>query len=137
VEERRFRVGSVVEWIAAAVAVMTLVWLVSVPVQRMLGPRVEASIDEPTPRPAGVPASATGVPVLLLLDGREIRHGELHTRLTQLLPDDLVDGPIIRSTGEFGDRHTRVYRVNGSRFYVVCERAEREGPMRVAGIYVP
>lgn len=136
-EERSFRVGSFLEWIAAAAGVIALVWLISVPVQRVLGPRVEASIDMSPPLPAGVPAGATGVPVMLLLDGREIRHGELHSRLTQLLPDDLIDGPVIRSTGEFGDRHTRSYRVNGMKFYVVCERAEPEGPMRIAGLYLP
>ena len=37
---------------------------------------------------------------------------------------------------EFGERMTCAYVVEGSRLYVVCERAERGGPMRVAGIYV-
>jgi hypothetical protein len=137
VEERRFRIGSFFEWIAAAGGVAVLVWLISVPVQRVIGPRVEASIDAPAPLPPGVPGNATNVPVVLMLDGREVRLGELHTRLVQMLPDKLVEGPIVRSNGEFGERHTRAYVVNGLKFYVVCERTEPGGPLRVAGIYLP
>ena len=136
-EERRFRVGSFFEWLAAASGVAALVWLISVPVQRLIGPQVEASIDAPAPLPQGVPAGAANVPVMLLLDGREIRVGELHTRLVHLLPDKLVDGPILRSTGDMGERHTRAYVINGMKFYVVCERTEPGGPLRVAGIYLP
>lgn len=136
-EERRFRVGSFFEWAAAAAGVALVGWLLSVPVQRMLGPRVEASIDAPAPLPPGVPGGAANVPVMMLLDGREIRHGDLHSRLLQLLPEKLVDGPILRSTGEFGERHTRAYVANGMRFYVVCERREPGGPLRVSGIYLP
>jgi hypothetical protein len=138
VEERRFRVGSAFEWVAAAGGVLALVWLISVPVQRVIGPRVEASlVDAPTPPPPGVPLTATSVPVILMLDGREVRHGELHSRLTQTLPEKFLDGPLIRSNGEFGERHTRVFVVNGMKFYVVCERTEQGGPMRVSGIYLP
>lgn len=136
-EERRFRVGSFLEWIAAATGVAALAWLVVVPVQRAMGPRVEASIDAPAPLPAGVPGGATNVPVVWMLDGREIRHGELHSRLVQLFPDKLLDGPVVRSAGERGERHTRAYLVNDMKFYVVCERSEPGGPMRVAGIYLP
>ena len=136
-EERRFRLGSFVEWIAAAAGVAALVWLISVPVQRLIGPRVEASIDAPEALPPGVPGDAKNVPVILLQDGREIRHGELHSRLVQVLPDRLITSPILRSNGQFGERHTRGYDVNGMRFYVVCERPEPGGPMRIAGIYLP
>jgi hypothetical protein len=74
---------------------------------------------------------------MLMLDGREIRHGELHSRLVQLLPDKLIDGEVVRSVGTFGERHTRAYQVNGMRFYVVCERDGTGGPLRVSGIYLP
>ena len=138
VEERRLRIGSLFEWFAAALGVAGVIWLLSVPVQRMIGPRVEAALmDTPTASPAGIPAGATNVPVMLLLDGREIRHGELHTRLTQVLPDRLLSGPVVRSPGDHGERQTRTYVVQGNRFYVVCERFETGGPMRLAGIYLP
>jgi hypothetical protein len=137
-EERRIRLGSLFEWIAAALGVAAVIWLISVPAQRIIGPRVEAAlVDTPPALPPGVPSGATSVPVMLLLDGREIRHGEVHTRLMQVLPDKLTSGPIVRSPGEFGERQTRTYTVSGTKFYVVCERSERGGPLRVSGIYLP
>jgi hypothetical protein len=87
--------------------------------------------------PPGVPSGATLVPVMLLLDGREVRQGDLHTRLDTVLPLRLAEGPPIVSSAQFGDRHTRAYRVNGTRVYIVCERMEPEGQMKVAGIYLP
>ena len=137
-EERRFRVGSFFEWLAAALGVGILMWVVSVPVQRLIGPGVEAApVEEPSAAPPGIPSGATSVPVMYLLDGRQIRHGELHTRLRQLVPDELLIGPVIRGQGPYGERQTRAYMVDGARFFVVCERALPGGPMRVAAIYLP
>lgn len=137
-EERRFRVSSLFEWLAAAFGVGALVWVISVPVQRVIGPGVEAApVEEPSAAPAGIPPGATSVPVMYLLDGRQIRHGELHTRLRQLLPDELLTGPVVRGEGLYGERQTRAYIVDGARFFVVCERAVPGGPMRVAAIYLP
>ncbi|MBA3271441.1 MAG: hypothetical protein H0T71_13110 [Acidobacteria bacterium] len=137
-EPRPLRIGSLVEWVVAAAAVLALIWLISVPVQRALGPRVEAAlVDAPPPLPPGVPEGATNVPVMLLLDGRVIRHGDLHARLNQLLPEKFAAGGANRSTGEFGERHTRAYVVDGVKFYVVCERMEPNGPLRIAGVYLP
>ena len=137
-EERPLRIVSFVEWVTAVIAGVALIWLISVPVERMLGPRVEAALgDAPAALPPGVPAGATSVPVMLLLDGREIRHGELHTRLHQVLPEKRANGQVHRSNGEFGERHTRSYLVDGVKFYVVCERLERGGPLRVSGVYLP
>ncbi len=137
-DERRLRIGSLFEWAAAAGGVLALTWMVSVPVQRLIGPRVEASLVEaPSGLPPGVPAGALNVPVMLLLNGREIRHGDLQTRVSALVPDKFAERPAQVSTGEFGARHTRAYSVDGVRFYVVCERAEGGGPMRVVGLYLP
>lgn len=137
-DERRLRVGSLFEWVLATLAVGSLVWVISVPVQRIIGPRVEAAlVDSANVLPPGVPAGATSVPLMLLLDGREIRQGDLRTRLTSLLPDSAAEGPAHVSTGDFGERHTRAYLVDGIRFLVVWERVERGGPMRVTGIYLP
>ena len=137
-EERRVRIGSLFEWLAAAAGVVGLIWLLSVPAQRILGPRVEAALVEtPPPLPPGVPAGAASVPVMLLLDGREVRQGELQSRLQQMLPQKLLAGPVLRSNGEFGDRQTLPYVVSGTKFYVVCERTDRGGPMRISGIYLP
>ena len=137
-EERRLRVGSVFEWLAAALAVLLLIWVVSVPIQRALGPQVEAALIEPASAlPPGVPAGATSVPVILLLDGREIRQGDLLSHVETLLPSMLAEGPPLISTGEFGERRTRSYLADGAHFYVVAERLEPGAPMRVSGIYLP
>jgi len=138
VEERRLRVGSLFEWLAAALAVVLLVWVVSVPIQRALGPQVEAAlIEPPTALPPGVPVNATSVPLILLLDGREIRQGDLMSHVDSMLPDSLAEGPPLLSTGELGERRTRAYVAESAHFYVVCERLEPGGPMKVSGIYLP
>ena len=137
-EERRLRVGSLFEWLAAALGVLLLLWVVSVPIQRALGPQVEAALIDPrSALPPGVPPNATSVPLILLLDGREIRQGDLMSHVETRLPASLTEGPPLISTGEFGERRTRAYAADSARFYVVCERLEAGGPMRVSGIYVP
>ena len=87
--------------------------------------------------PHSVPAGATSVPVLVLLDGREVRTGVLQSRLNAIVPERFADGPAHVSAGEFGERRTRAYLVEGTRFYVVFERIERSGPMRVTGVFLP
>ena len=137
-EGRRLRIAWFFEWLAAGTAVIALIWLLSVPVQRVLGPRVDAAlVDVPTGLPPGIPAGATSVPMLVLLDGREVRTGVLQSRLNAIVPDRFADGPAHVSAGEFGERRTRAYLVDGTRFYIVFERLERGGPMRVTGVYLP
>lgn len=137
-EERRLRIASLFEWLAAGVGVVALIWLLSVPVQRVLGPGVDAAlVDVPASLPPGIPAGATSVPALVLLDGREVRAGILQSRLNAIVPEKLADGPAHVSGSEFGERRTRAYLVDGTRFYVVIERLERGGPMRVTGVYLP
>jgi hypothetical protein len=137
VEERRLRIApSLLEWLAAALAVIGLVWIISGPVQRALGRRVDASLVDQKGLPPGVPAGATVVPVMLLPDGRELRQGDPHTRLEEVLPTRLANPPEV-SQGPFGARYTRSYTLAGTKFFVVCERTELNGQMKVAGIYFP
>lgn len=137
VEDRRLRVGSLLEWTVAALGVVALIWVISVPVARLTGPRVEASLVESRDGlPQGIPLGATSVPVMLLRDGRVIRLGDLETRLRQVLPDRLGEGDVRTSKGEFGERHARSYRIDGSRVHIVTERTERAGPPRITGIFV-
>jgi len=138
VEERPLRVGSLFEWLAAAAAVLVLLWVISVPVQRALGPQVEAAlIDAPNSLPPGIPATAVSVPLILLLDGREIRRGDLMSHADAVLPDKTAEGAPLVGTGELGERITRAYLVDGTQFYLVYERLEPGGAMKVAGVYLP
>ena len=135
-EERQFRiVPSIFEWVAAALAVVGLAWMLSGPVQRLLGPRAEATLVDQKALPPGVPAGATVVPVMLLPNGKELRQGDVHARLEEVLPTRLASDPQI-SEGTFGARYTRSYSLAGTKFYVVCERTEPNGPMKVSGIYL-
>jgi hypothetical protein len=124
---------------AAALGVAILIWVISVPLQRAVGPGVEAAIAEigDLASPPGVPGGSTAVPVLFLLDGRELRLGDPHSRVVALLPERLAAGPPHLSTNEFGERHTRTYVLQGTRLSIVCERTEQGGPMKVSGIYLP
>ena len=81
-DERRLRIGSLFEWTAAALGVVGLVWVLSVPLQQLSGPRVDAAlVDVREKLPPGVPSGATSVPVMLLLDGRSIKIGDLETKV--------------------------------------------------------
>jgi hypothetical protein len=137
---RRSGISALFEWGAAALCVVALMWIVSVPVQRLFRPNLQAANTDAeivNDAPRGIPAGATVVPVMLMLDGREIRQGDLHTKLDAILPAKYADGPVERSQAQFGERHTRRYIVNGVKFYVVCERSEPNGQMKVSGIYLP
>jgi hypothetical protein len=137
VEERRFHVVSLVEWAIAALGMVALVWMVSLPVKRLTSPREERALAPADRLPPGVPAGAVGVPVLLLIDGREIHLGDQDAMVRTLLPDALAAGPPHVSASEFGERLTRAYRLDGSRFFIVFERLQPDGPMLVSGVYVP
>ncbi len=139
-EERHLRVGSLFEWMAAALCAVAVLWIISVPVQRVVGPGVQAAIaeaDVSNATPPGVPAGATIVPVMLMLDGGEIRQGDLRSKVDELLPPQMASGPAVISSSQFGERHTRAYVINDAKFYVVCERMEPNGQMKVSGIYLP
>ena len=131
---------SLVEWLAAALCVVALLWIISVPVQRAFGPSVQAAnaeVDASYQTPPGVPTGATAVPVMLMLDGKEIRQGDLRSSVDGILPQQFADGTAVVSASQYGDRHTMPYLVNGVRFYIVCERLEPNGQMKVSGIYLP
>jgi hypothetical protein len=137
VDERRLRIGSLFEWLAAALGVAGLVWVLSVPLQHLSGPRVDAAlVDLREELPPGVPNGATSVPVMLLLNGGTLRVGDLESKVRSILPDSAQQARPLVTANEFGDRTTYSYVVDGSRVSIVCERSERGGPMRVAGVFV-
>jgi hypothetical protein len=131
-------VGSLVEWLAAGVvaaatlsACFTWVgpWLTNTPGG---APSVEANQV-----PEGVPPRAQSVPMLVLLDGTTIRVGDLQSDLRARLGESPDDPAPEVSRGPFGDRIIRTYDRQGSQFFVVCERTEPAGPVKVARIYLP
>jgi hypothetical protein len=95
-----------------------------------------ALVEAPASLPPGVPAGATNVPGIMLLDGRQIRVGDPQSRVSSLLPESAARGAAVVSTGEFGERRARAYVVDGTSFFLVFERLERGSPMRVTAVYL-
>ncbi|MEW6320130.1 MAG: hypothetical protein AB1635_03470 [Acidobacteriota bacterium] len=132
--------ASLGEWLAAGLLLLSLGWVLSGPAREWIGPRASIathSIPLVSSTPPGVPAGAMAVPLLVLLDGTEIRVGDTQAALNTVLSERLADGPPHVSRGDFGDRVTRAYVHRGTRFLVTTERTEPGGPARVSGIYLP
>lgn len=95
-------------------------------------------VEEPAPSaiPSAIPTQAISVPVLLLLDGKEIRVGDTIEHIAKLLGPGADVGERGRERGPIGDRVTRLYEHAGTRFLLVLEPFEAKGQLRVAGIYL-
>jgi hypothetical protein len=83
-----------------------------------------------------VPTRAISVPVLLLLDGKEVRVGQSVDDVSRQLGRSSEVGRQLADRGALGERLTRFYEHNGTRFVLVFEPFERNGGLRVAGIYL-
>ena len=101
-------------------------------------PRAAGSASDPASvsLPAGVPTRAISVPVLLLLDGKEVRVGQSVDHVSRALGRASEVGRQLADRGALGERLTRFYDHNGTRFVLVFEPFERNGDLRVAGIYL-
>ncbi|MGE3277911.1 MAG: hypothetical protein AB7O67_22580 [Vicinamibacterales bacterium] len=130
-------VRSIVEWATALLLFAVAGWAVSGPVSSWIAsdrPVVPAPVEET--RPDGIPAGAAPAALLVFLDGRELRVGEPVSSLNALVTEAMADGPAHVARGEYGDRLTRAYTRAGTRFWVVTERLEPGGVVKVAGIYL-
>jgi hypothetical protein len=133
------RANSAVEWIVAAAFLIATVVVGSLLVRELRTVRAvsaaPAAQAEPAAKPTVVPHDAVSVPVLLLLDGRQLRVGQPAAEVETLL------GTAARRSeqadrGALGPRLTRFYDYGGTRFVLVFEPFERNGSLRVAGIYI-
>lgn len=135
----RVRLGSAFEWLVAAVFLVATLGVATLIVRELqVAPsRVAQAATEPVAAvPAGVPARAISVPVLLLLDGHQIRVGDSARDVAQALGRDAEVGRQLADRGMLGERLTRFYEHGGTRFVLVFEPFERNGAPRVAGIYL-
>ena len=141
-EATRARFGSALEWIVAA-AFMAAAFLVASVVLRELR-TVSAALPviarEAQPSaaapPAGVPARAVSVPVLLLAGGKTVRVGEGVPAIAARLGREAEVGSQIVEPSRFGDRLTRFYEIERTRFVLVFEPFEPGGEPKVAAIYL-
>jgi hypothetical protein len=136
----RARVGSLLEWLLAAVCIVAVLAIGSIAVREIrtvsaVTPVIanEALVPDP---PAVVPARAVFVPLLLLSNGVEVRVGDAAARLdSQLGREAEVALPSLDRTA-MGERMTRFYEQGGTRFVVVLESFAGDGQVRVAAIYL-
>jgi hypothetical protein len=76
------------------------------------------------------------VPVLLLLDGRQVRVGDTVEEVATVLGRAAEVGRQVVDRGALGERLTRYYEHQGTKFLLVFEPFERRGALRVAAIYL-
>jgi hypothetical protein len=134
------RWNSVVEWCLAAAFLLATLLVGSLIVRelRVVSATEAVRADPLTPArtPSGVPPRAISVPVLLLMDGHEIHIGATVQEVAELLGRDAEVGTIHVDRGALGDRLTRVYEHGETRFVLVFEPFEAQGPPRVVAIYL-
>ena len=136
----RIRVGSAFEWLVAAlflVATLAVATLIVRELRMASGPVAQVFPASVSAVPAGVPPRAISVPVLLLLDGRQIRVGDSAEDVAQALGRGAEVGRQLADRGALGERLTRFYEHRGTRFVLVFEPFERNGERRVSAIYLP
>jgi len=138
------RFGSAFEWVVAAAFLFATLAVGSLIFREVRAvpntpPAAAATAPEdisPAAVPAGVPLRAISVPMLLLLDGKEVRVGDTMVAIASLLGRAAETGVAHIDRGQFGERLTRFYEHGGTRFILVFERLERTADTRVAAIYI-
>jgi hypothetical protein len=135
----RVRLAPTMEWLVAAIFLLATLG-VAILLLRELGTGPvdvrPAPVMDTSGVPAAVPARAVSVPALLLMNGVQIRVGDTETRVSELLGASAQTGAASEDRGGLGRRLTRAYRSQGTTFLLVFEPFERDGPLRVAGIYL-
>ena len=133
------RLGGAVEWLVAAIFLLATVLVGVLIISEMRAVRAPATSAEPAAPPSPRPASLTNgvsVPSLLLLDGAQVRIGQTLEQVTALLGAASLAGTDVVEPARLGDRITRSYEHAGTRFVLVFEPFERNGPPRVTAIYL-
>jgi hypothetical protein len=134
----RAGLGSALEWCTAALflaATCAIGVLVARELQTQPAP-LQAAAKPPASLPSAIPARAISVPVLLLHDGKQVKVGDTVDGVAQTLGRSSEVGRQQADRGALGERLTRFYDCDGTRFVLVFEPFERQGSLRVAGIYL-
>jgi hypothetical protein len=130
-------IRSVLEWLGAAAILLGVLWLVSGHIQEWTGARPSIVGDATDDEVPGIPLGATQVPLLVLLDGTEIKVGDAHAHVMKVLDEEHATGPSETTHGDYGERWIRAYRHGTTKFIVVCERNDPAAPLKVVGVYLP
>jgi vacuolar-type H+-ATPase catalytic subunit A/Vma1 len=141
-EATRVRIGSAIEWVLAAAFMAGAVAVGSVVVREMRTVTATTPViaREAQPgaavTPAGLPARAVSVPVLLLPGDKAVRVGDTVAAIAARLGREAEVGTQTVEPARFGDRLTRFYEHAGTRFVLVFEAFEEGGEPKVAAIYL-
>lgn len=135
----RPRLAPALEWLIAAAFLLATLAVASLIVQELRAARAVAPLQrapEPAVMPLSIPTRAISVPVLLLLDGKQLRVGDTLEQVSGLLGRSAEVGSQDVSRGALGERLIRHYDHAGTRFILVFEPFEQNGRPRVAAIYI-
>lgn len=141
-EATRVRLGAIVEWAVAAAFIMLMLAAGSIVMRefRMVSavmPVMAREAQAPAAAaPEGVPERAVSVPVLLFSGGTEVRVGETLSAINRFLDPTEEARPQSVERAPNGERVTRFYEHDGTRFVLVFEPFERNAEPRVAAIYL-
>ena len=141
-EATRARFGSAIEWLLAAAFIIAAVAVGSIVVRELRN--VSAAMPviaresqaSASAIPAGVPARAVSVPVLLLPGKKDVRVGDTVSAIAARLGRAAEVGSQMAERSRFGERLTRFYEYAGTRFVLVFEPFETGGEPKVAAIYL-
>jgi hypothetical protein len=136
----RVRLEPAIEWLVAAVFLVATLGVASLIVRELrTAPAAVTSAavaSMPAALPAAVPERAISVPVLLLIDGRQVKVGDSVSQVASVLGRAAEVGRQVVDRGALGERLTRYYEHQGTKFLLVFEPFERRGELRVAAIYL-
>ena len=130
---------SLAEWVLALGVLAGVVWVGGPVVQRLapLGSTSVTLVESALPDlPGDVPGDAQSVPLLMLLDGGEVRLGMTEKAFSARPFSRLTAGPVAIEKGVIDDRLVLPFRSGSSRFWVVLDRTEAGQERLVTAIYV-
>jgi hypothetical protein len=137
----RARFGSAIEWVLATVFILAVLAIGSLVTRELRTVSAVPSViaREPQPPsvvPAAVPSRAVSVPVLLLPREKGVRVGDSLATVAARLGREAEVGSLAAERARFGERLTRFYEFQGTRFILVFEPFEARGEPKVAAIYL-
>jgi hypothetical protein len=130
---------SLAEWVLALGVLAGAIWVGGPVVQRLAPPGstsvtlVESALPD---LPGDVPDDAQSVPLLMLLDGGEVRLGMSEKAFNARPFSRLTAGPVAIEKGVIDDRMVLPFRSGRTRFWVVLDRTEPGRERLVTAIYV-
>jgi hypothetical protein len=137
---RHSRLGGAAEWLVALAFLIATVIVAALIVREMRTVRTAPSPSAVPPsrdQPAAIiPQGTISVPSLLLPDGRKVRVGDTLEEVTSLLGPSCQAAVDVVEEGSLGIRITRSCDHAGTRFLLVLQPYERNGPPRVTAIYL-